>query len=281
MGAELTYKEPTLGDVLKDMWRAKFALIIGAVFGAIIGAAVMFTAVPQYKASMLIGPTARAGGAPNISALLPSKSGIAFEYMMRSLGTAGNSDFTRFEHILREPTVAARLLEHDGTKEKLAEDRAFRFVKTEVPETPEQFADYLRKRFKIEPVGTTNMRRLVYIHPDPDFALFLVQAVYKVADSLIQGEIQIRTEERIAYLHNALDATTHPDHREILVSMLMEQEHFRMVMAMDEAYAAEITEPATVSSKPYWPRKPFVYSISVLIGIFLGYLLHNQRASNT
>ena len=143
------YKEPTLADVLKDMWQAKFYLVAGIICGVVLGFAVMFLAVPQYKASMLIGPTTRSGGVPNISAMLPSKSGFAFEYMMRTLGTVNNSDFMRFEQILREPTVAAKFLEQDGIREKLEQDRAFRVMRVEPLETAEQLAAYLRKNFKI------------------------------------------------------------------------------------------------------------------------------------
>jgi len=276
----LITEDQTLGDVIKDMWQGKWYLLIGGAIGLSMGFALLWLAIPQYRATMLISPTTRSGGSPDIASLLPNTSGFAFEYMMRSLGPSDSSDFMRLEHILREPTVAARLLGEEKIVDGISSARMFSFINYETPKTAEQMATYLQKSLKIEPVGMTPMRRLIYLHPDSDFAVFLLHRIFAVADNIIHDEIAAKTEARIIYLNKALHNVEHPDHRKALVSLLMEQEHVRMVLAMNEAYAASVAEPASVSGVPYWPRKPFVIAISILIGVFLGYLVYAYRAKN-
>lgn len=269
--------EPTLADILRDLMRARYALAGGALAGLCIAFLFLFTAVPHYRASMLVAPAERRAG-PDIKALLPDNSSFALQYMVNTLGSQDSGDYMRFETTLREPTVATLLLRDPRIVAGIKADRAFSFLSpNDAAQTPETFSAYLTARVAVEPVGTTPLRRIVYKHPDPAFASYLLRALHVAADGLIRQEIRERTASREAYLGKALETVEHPDHRRALTSLLMEQEHVRMILAMDEPFAAIIAEPPAAAARPAWPRKSVVLPACILAGMIAGYALSSLR----
>jgi hypothetical protein len=210
--------------------------------------------------------------------LLPNNSSFAVQYLVHSLGSPDSTDFMRFENIVRDPTVAALLLKDKTILYSVAKDKPLRFMADRRwPDTPEKFSAYLQKKVSIEPVGATPLRRLVYEHPDREFAVYLLTQMHEVADRLIRGEIRARTEARAAYLEKALDAERNPEHRQAITSLLMEQEHVRMILAMDEPFAAAVAEPAFAGPRPAWPRRALFFPVFGFIGAALGFALYGLR----
>lgn len=265
-------QEPTLADVLNDLWQAKFALLWGGVIGLVLAAVFLATAVPHYRASMLVAPAERRAG-PDIKALLPDNSSFAVQYLVNTLGSQDSGDYMRFETTLREATVARQLLEDERIVAGVRADRWFTVQdENDATESAGKFSAYLTKRVAIEPVGTTPLRRLVYKHPDPAFAGYLLTQLHEAADTIIRQEIRDRTQSREAYLQQALATVDHPDHRRALTSLLMEQEHVQMILAMDEPFAAIVAEPPAAGVQVYWPRKALALPVGVLAGMLLGYI---------
>lgn len=270
-------QEPTFGDVVRDLWGARRALAAGAVLGLVAGFIFVSLAVPHYRASLMVAPAERRAG-PDIKALLPDNSSFAMQYLVNTLGSQDSGDYMRFENTLREPAVAARLLEDPRIVAGVAGDRRFSLMpERRDARSPEVFSAYLTKRVAIEPVGNSPLRRLVYTHPDRVFASYLLAALHGAADGLIRQEIRDKTESRATYLKEELAKTTHPDHRRALTSLVMEQEHVRMILAMDEPFAAIIAEPPSSGVQPHWPRKPFVLPLFVLAGMVAGYVMLKLR----
>lgn len=274
MTSAIPLQEPSLADIARDLWRAKFALIIGTVMGGLLAFIFLTLAIPQYKAQMLIGPAERSGGV-DIKELLPKNSSFAVQYFLNTLGSQDSTDFIRFENIMREQTVAAHLMNDPRIIEGVKKDRMFTIEGQNKPDSPAKFADYLEKALKIEPVGTSPLRRLVYSHPDPTFARYMLTQIHVVTDGMIKDEIKAMTKKRMDYLHSALEQVTHPDHRQALTNMLMEQEHLRMIMAIDEPFAAIIAEPASTGPKPQWPRASLIFPAFILAGMLAAYILRS------
>ena len=273
-----SYRAPTMGDALLLFLRAQFYWILGAVLGAVLAFGFMAAAVPHYKAEMLIGPAERASSGPDIKALLPDNSSFAVQYLVNTLGSPDSTDFIRFENIVREPSVAARLLQDKAIIYGVVKNRPLEFMaEHERPATAEELAAYLQKYVSIEPVGISPLRRLVYRHPDRDFAAYLLTQIHLAADDIIRQEIRDKTASRAAYLREALESVQHPDHRRALTSLLMEQEHVRMILAIDEPFAAMVAEPAFAGVKPAWPRKAVIVPVLAFIGAFLGFALYALR----
>ena len=275
--AQNTYRaEPGLLDLLADIWRAKLFLFIGGVLGAAAAIVFFSLAVPQYKAEMLVGPAERGTG-PDIKALLPENSSFAVQYLVNSIGSQDSGDFIRFEHMMRGVSIASLLIQDNAVIAGVR--RAGMFGKKEDARLDDaaSLAAFLEKHVHVQPVGTSPLRRVVFSHPDPDFAQYLLQQLYVETDALIQQDIRHKTASRAAYLQQAVKDTLHPDHKRALTSLLMEQEHIRMILDMDEPFAAVMLEPPSVDDKPSWPRKKIVWPAFIVLGLFSGFLVFQIR----
>ena len=270
--------EPTLGDVLRDAWQARRFVAGGALCGLLGALLLLLLAVPQYQATMLVAPTTRTG-TPDISALFPGNSSAAVGYVMQSFGPGDSSDFMRFESILREPSVAARLLQRQDIRQGLQGARRWAFAPSPDLSTPARLSAWLTDRVDIEPVGETRLKRVSFRDPDPAFAAHMLQVLYDTADALIRGELEVRTARRIAYLNALLPKEADPDHRRALTKLLMDQEQIAIVLAVHEPFAAQAAEPPATAPKAAWPRKMVVLPAGLFVGALLGFALFALRRS--
>ena len=272
--------EPTLADIVRDLWRAKFVLVCGAVIGFALAFVFMALAVPHYRAMMIVGPADRQGGV-DMRSVLPSNSSFAVQYLMDTISPGDSPDFMRFEQILREPSVAARLMAAkdlpagvSDVAAKLRDDKMLRLSGgNDLQNNAAEVSDYLQKHVHVEPVGTTPMKKIVFDHPDPAFALWLVQYLHRSADAMIRQDMEDTAAKREAYLKEAMEHIFNPDHRKAFTALLMEQEHLHMMLAMDGPFAAVIAEPASVSAKPVWPKAGLVYPVFIFAGMFAAYMM--------
>jgi hypothetical protein len=270
------YKEPTLKDLLLDLREAWFYVLAGAIAGLLAAFAFFQVSIPQYRAEMLIGPTSETATA-DITALLGQFDLPNLQYIVRRPGPSESADFVRFENIFTGPSVAAFLLEDKGLLKGISEDRDFKFSDPVEADNAVRLSEYLTKKVKIHPVGATYLRRVRYSHPDPQFAAALLSKMWKTADEMIRREVNTQTEKRISYVKDQLDKVSHPQHREALVSILMEQEQIRMMVNMGEPFAAVVAEPPASTSKPYWPKRSLFFPAFILIGAFAGYMISSLR----
>ena len=268
--------EATIGDVIIDMWRARTWLAGGGIIALCLGLLFLSFAVPQYRVSMIVTPTMRAGTS-DIAALFPDNANRAMEYVMQNFGPGDASDFMRFEAILDEPTVAKKLLHDKRIIDGISQSGRFRLSKAPDIENELQLSDWLKKQIKAETVVGTSLKSITIMHPDPEFAAYLLQRVYSATDSIIRQELLQKTSRRVIWLKKKIDDTAHPEHRKVLTDLLMDQEQIRMVLAVNEPHAASIAEPPSAGAKPYWPRKSLIMPSFVLIGMFLAYALFGLR----
>ncbi|QQG36787.1 MAG: hypothetical protein HYS17_03155 [Micavibrio aeruginosavorus] len=263
--------EPSLRDLAGWCWDARRWIVSGWCAGMALALLWGLAAVPQYRITMIVGPTTRTG-TPDISALFPENASYALEYVLRSFGSGDSSDFMRFEAIARGPAVSSRLMAAEEFQAGWSLDRRWRWSRGDDFFHPERLSAYLNKRVRLEPVGHTPMRRLTYHHADPAFGRILLRALYDVTDGYIREEIKNKTAERIGWLRGAMQKTADPDHRRMLTGLLMEQEQVAMILALNEPYAAVIAEPPFVSAKPVWPDARMIFPALGLIGGFIGFM---------
>ncbi len=267
------HTEPTLKDLIWDIKNSWPYVIGGMASGLLIVLAFFQVAVPHYRAQMLIGPTSETATA-DITALLGQFDLPNLEYIVRRPGPSESADFVRFENTLTGPSVAGKLLDHKSLMSKIKEDKNFIFSSPPEAANAVQLSEYLSRKIKILPVGATYLRRVQYSHPDPEFASSLLSALRNAADDMIRSEVKNQTEQRIAYVSGQLDEVTHPQHRQALVSILMEQEQIMMMVNMDEPFAASIAEPPASTSMPYWPKRTLFYPALAMIGALFGYFVY-------
>lgn len=257
--------EPSLADLMRDIWAAKFYILSGFLIGGICVFGFMQAATPEYRARMIIAPAdGYALGDYASSAHYERMASLPFWRPSDPEGVS--TDYYRFIHTLRGPSVAEILLKDKGVLSGIGDD-------LDGAPSAEALADYLERHIRVEQLGATPLRQMVYYHPDQDFAAAFLRKLHLVADQLIRRDRKLQSRNRIAYLESALDSTRHPDHRKIITNLLMQQEHVQMLANLDEAYAAIIVEPAATGARPDWPNPHLFYPAGLLIGAFLGYLL--------
>ncbi|MCB9987734.1 MAG: chain length determinant family protein [Rhodospirillales bacterium] len=276
----MTHREPDMAMFLADFWRAKIYMLVGGGLGILAAVVFLMLAVPHYRATMLIAPTTGLT-AVDITGLFPHNASFAAEYVAQNPGPRESTDFMRFEQMLRGASVARSLYQDDVIRRGVVQEASFRMSAPKDLPSPAYLAAYLQKHVKIEPVGLTPMRRLVYDHPDPEFAAYLLLAMHRAADDLIRADIAGKSAQRVAWLNEALGRAVHPDHKRALAALLIEQEQIRMILAMDEPFAAAITETAASSPRPLWPPKMLVILTALFAGMVLGYGLYVARKTTS
>ena len=261
----MSEKDITLKYLLKLIWRAKYFIVIFTVIAALLGYAFIINATPKYRATMIVAPAD--GYALGDYASSVQYDRIAALPFWRPKDQEGAStDFYRFTHTLRGPSVAKILMLDKNVLSKINE------TLKEPIKSEQAFALYLNKTLRIDPLGASPLRKITYHHADADFSAAMLRKLHLVADQMIRRDRRKQSQSRIDYLNEALAKNSNPDHRRGITNLLMQQEHVKMLANLDEAYSAIIVEPASHSPKPVWPNKPLVYFMAVLLGGFMGFM---------
>ena len=260
-----------LWHVLIRSWRYWTAGIVASLF---IGLSILLTAQPHVKADVIIAPSAHLeansyGRAENIPALrlLAERLG----------GGVQSTAFVRFENIFNGVAVADILMQDPRIQKHIGQARPFKWMSPRLLPTSAHFADYLERHVHMQPVHSSSLRRIEYFHPDPDFAVYFLQRLHHVTDNLIRQQALIQTQQRTAYLQNAIAEAQNPDHRRALTSLLLEQQQVLMLASAPQPYAAAIVEPAAAHYKPSWPNPRLIFPTLILAGILLGVMVYGIR----
>ncbi len=264
--------EKTLFDVLRDVWRAKVYMAVCAVFSMILAFVFINTANPFYRAEMILAPAIPMGQGLHMSSSISEGSG-----QVQPNDLQNSAAFLRFEHIYDGASVASILMNDDKVLESLAFDRPFTLSSVEKQWNAQSLSEYLQKRVRLEPVSGSPLRKLTYYHPNKDFSITMITRIHRIADEIIRARILREVSERIIYLNNALSTVSNPDHRRNLAELLMEQERLKMMVSLDQPFAASIVEPASVSAHPKWPDSYLIYPIFLCVGLLLGFIIHGMR----
>lgn len=259
--------EPTLGDLLRDVWAAKVFMVLScAVFGG--GALIfLFLATPEYRAEMIVAPAD--GYALGDYASSPSlERGVSLPFWRPPEPEGVSTDFYRFVYTARGAAVAEILLKDPGVRSGVEKEPHW---KRNAGWNAAALAAYLERRVGIEPLGLTPLRRMAYYHPDPEFAAALLRKIHLVADQMIRRDRRRQSQSRIDYLQAALERTPHPEHKKIITALLMQQEHVQMLANLDEPYAAIVVEPAAVGPEPARPDPVLVVPAALFAGLLAGY----------
>lgn len=266
----------SVADVFRDFWAGRIYILGGILFATMIAFVFVFVSQPHYKASMIVAPANTMNGA-EISSLMADDDLFALRYLIQRVGVSNSSDFVNFENIFSGPSVAEKLLDDERILSGLAQDRTFRFSSAQTSWNAAELSAYLARRVKMEPMGAAGLRSLRYYHTNADFAVFLLQKIHAVTDDLIREKIRSQASERVQYLNEAIARNVNPEHRRTLTTLLLEQERLLMLVSIDQPYAAAIIEPTAASAKTQWPDKPLVFSVMVLIGAFIGFVVFSLR----
>jgi len=267
-------QEPTLADLLIDVWAARIYILISLVAFFVVSFIVILAVIPQYRASMIVAP-ADGYALGDYASSVSDGEPVSIPFWRPKDQEGVSTDFYRFVYTIKGTAVAAILLKDEGVLSGIARDG--RWSGQGNNWTPEELTDYLEKNIRIEHLGTTALRRISYEHPDGEFAAAFLRKVHLVSDQLIRRDRRRQSESRIDYLEDALKKTINPDHRKVITNLLMQQEHIRMLANLDEAYAAIVVEAPSSTPRPVWPDKSLIMALCSILGVIIGYMVWSLR----
>ncbi len=253
----------TLPEVVAALKRAKFFIAVGILTGICIAAFFLSAAVPFYRAQMIAGPTQTLEDAGE-------------RVFVESSGT-NDAGFTRFETIVTGISVASSLLKDTKVFQGLQRDPQLRIFAPDEEWTPEKLSEYLKRRVRIEPVGDTKLRRLVYYHASPDFAAYMLGRIHRAADVIIREDARVQAFQRVGYLRKTSAEISNPEHRRALTDLLVQQERLLMLASIDQPFAAAIIEPPSASARPRWPDKTLTLFAFAVAGALAGFVVYGLR----
>lgn len=269
--------EKTIFDVLRAVWRAKIFMAIGVCLGCITAYVVLGLAVPHYRAEMILAPASPMGQGAGYTAQMTEGS-----IQSQPDDLQKTAAFLRFETIYNGMSVASFLAEDARIINGLKDDVSFVFSDPQEAWTVAEIARYVRQNVILEPVSGTPLRRLSYLHPDGGFAMYLIARLHQIADEMIRADLLATVDKRMVYLNETLSTATNPEHRRSLAALLMEQERLKMLVSLDEPYAATVVEPPSHAHLPRWPDPFLLFAIFVFVGGFLGFvgygLIYDRRS---
>ena len=266
--------DPTLGELLSDIWSARRQVFTGAIIFNLIAVAVIAFSKPLYRASMIVAP-ADGYALGDYASSVSEGEAMTLPFWRPHDQEGVSTDFYRFIYTIGGSSVAAILLSDQAVIDGIHRDGQFFHPSTKL--SAEELAAYLEKNLHVEHLGTTALRRISYSHPDPVFAAAFLRKIHLVSDQLIRRERRRQSENRIKYLEDTLQKTVNPEHRKGIADLLMQQEHVQMLANLDEPYAAIIVEPPAATPKPVWPDKPLLLGIFAIAGGIFGYLYKAMR----
>jgi len=263
---------------LKIIGRGAFSIALGALIGLTLAYIFLAFLTPHYKATMLVGPVdpMQAHTAPAPTA---EDNVYAARYVAQRNERLSDSNFVRFETMMTGVSVAKSLLQREDIRKGLAADRGSIFYRRDIDSkwSAARMVEYLNKHVRLDPVGETALRTMIYYHPDAKFAARFLRILHGTVDKLIRQDAKINTDLRIDYLKNTLSNIPNPEHRRTFTSLLMEQERLRMLVSIESDYAANVIEPPSSSAEPAWPSRPLVIAAFLLIGALIGFFIYYGR----
>ena len=241
---------------------------------------------PKYTGEMILGPTSQTGvAARGIRLPLEDAQNEKIRTSPAEI-TADEtlSDFSRAIQLLTSPEVATRLL----ANKKLALDKHFaashgvgHAVKSvlwrlagqslHAQNDASSLSAKLTRDIHIDTIGRSAMRRVTFRSPDHDFAIQLLNAIYKASDTQLRNQAQERTTAEIAYLRVSLDHVNLMDQRKALLDLLAAQEQTQLLIAVDLPFAADQIQAATAPNNPDWPPVGLVLLFAICFGMFTGF----------
>ena len=264
--------EKTLFDVLREVWRSKFYMAFFAIIALILAFLFLSFAQKLYRAEMLIAPATPMGQGMQISSRVGEGS-----IQVQHENLQSTAAFIRFEAIYDGMSVASVLVQDKEIWAAINFDRTFEFSKSHTNWSAEKLSEYLKRRVRLEPVSGTPLRRLTHLHSNKIFAAYMIARIHHVSDEIIRRRILRDVNGRIVYLNNMLSTAINPDHRRNLTALLIEQERLKMLVSLDQPYAATIIERPFVSSKPRWPDPYIIYAVFLFVGLLFGFIVHGLR----
>lgn len=279
------------GDLLRLVWRARFAMFAGAILGFAIASLLIYRAPQKYVAEMIItqapdnarfsvaGSAGLAAAASLTGLNLPDTGDPNFFAVRQLLNSPRVVDVIDREHQLRRKMFADRW---DATNRRWVEAPGFvpavRRTARSVLDKPEPLEpsiddtnELIGRYLSVSEIERSGFYLVAFEWPEPQLAMDFLRWSMAEADGVIREDARRRLEAQILNLERRLRLVTLAEHRGVLSNLLGQQERQLMLMASNEPFSLQIVQPPVVN--PQRPQLIRNWAIGVIGGALLGFML--------
>lgn len=280
--------------IFAAMWKHRLAALVALSVAILVAIVYLNRATYRHEASVVLVPAEQTSalsteGLQSLSAIIgveltpQSGSGFAlFREAAESLDVA--QALARDERIVNTVFASLRDPETGAWRETRSTIRAISdFVRKISGEPPRKFRPpgaeemqiYLRQNVAVVPDRRRALTVVRFLHPDRDFARYMIEQVVEAADDFLRAKSLARSAEYIQYLETRLGEVQIAEHRSALTQALSSYEMMRMMASSSVPFTAEPFGEIVVSIDPVSPRPILVYMIAILVGLLAwgGYVM--------
>jgi hypothetical protein len=276
--------------LLRELWHWKWLILLVALIGATVGVNNARNFTPTYRAEMVVAPVSESGasasasggrflGAAQSLGLISggSPEATSFDYFKQSLGGRELAGALQRKHELMQKIYKGNWDPTNNTwiKPKIDENsiswKIDRFFHLNSPKAPDigNLASYVGGAVEVKNVENLPFISITVEHHDRDFALYLLETVYKEADELLHKRKTNERERNRIYVREQLTKTQLADIRAILLGMQMKLEQDAMLANAEPPYTIKILEHPWVESQPIEPQLVRIIAIPTIVGLVL------------
>lgn len=260
---------------------------IGMIIGVLIMVGVMRLSDPVYEASMLVAPVSDNTG--GLAGKIGQLSGLASLAGVKLPDSETATPFSQFLEMLTAREVVQRVDRQlnlrkllfpknwdPGTRRLVAGDGFVTDTKSllaNVAGTPAHLVPdlddvtlRLADKITITALPKSGIRRITLKFKTPEDAVAVLAALHRTADKIVRDRTQIRVQQQIDRLLQALPSVVYPEQRQGIASLLMAQEQQAMVASTGDTFAAAIVSDPVAPSQPVFPRPAIMLAIGAVLG---------------
>jgi hypothetical protein len=280
--------------VFHALRRGLWVLVLAAMVGAWFGGQRLMGFSPVYIATMTVAPEQSQANGPNL-ALRSLGEGFGLNFGDAGGGgpattfdrlqvTIGSQEFVR--HLEEKYDIIHTIyagswdeqtqswIRPQGRRFDIEQNLKSTFhLPTWSEPTTQSFAEFLSSVIVVETSVDSPFTTVSHQGADPEFALWLLETVYREADAFVREVDLHATYERKAYLEAQISQTNVIEFRQMFVNLLANEERRLMLTQTDLPYAAQIIEEAFVSSRPTSPDLIQDFWILVFAWVLVGILV--------
>lgn len=266
---------------LMNGWRRYYAFFPATVVIVMLVTFIVLRCMtPHYTASMVVAP---ASAKTQLRAAQEDKTKhLSVAVRDDDEATETPSDFARFIQIITAPDTVIVLLQdkklaladhmpQPGRLKKAMLSLAGQAV--EDTHDPLYIARKLGQMVRIDAIGRSTMRRVSIRHPDRNFAVALLGALYAEADRSLRLQALEQVDQEMAALRQGLAQVEYTDQRQSLNAVLSAKEQNALLLQNDVPYAAQMVQLPQVPQQPDWPNVPVTIMLMGVLSVFLGWLV--------
>jgi hypothetical protein len=260
--------------LLRELWKWKLIVLFVTLIGVAIGVNDARKYSPKFVAQMVVAPvketnTSYSGGGGR---LMGAAQSLGFVLG----GSTASSSFDHFKQSLGSRDLAKALQKKHGFMQKIFKGswdptnntwiqpkidensiawKIRRFFHLNSPEVPNNgdLANYIGGTVLVAPVKDAPFFSITVEHSERDFALYLLETVYKEADEFLNQGKQLKRERNKQYVKEQLQRTELAEIRSILLGMMMKLEQSTMLASSEPPFTITILEHPWVSTQPTEP----------------------------